>query len=351
MTDVLEEAGSRPSISVLMSTYAKEKASNLEAALESLWRQTELPDEVVLVLDGPVGADQEEVVARFAARGGLPELVVVRLEANQGLAKALNAGLERCRGTYIARMDSDDLCQPDRLTVQVAYAQRHPDTDVICSWSDEFFDDGTKSRLKVAPVGHDAIVRALNGATSSITQPSSSRPTACERSAGTGRSTGYWKTTTSSSGSPCTGPGFTSSRRCSSTSEAAWTRASGAEDCATAPTRCAFGPLVFEPASSAPANSYWSRVCTQPSGSCREAFASAFTPSPARRLRRETALQEQIKAIRGMMILRQQAEMKLKRLQQKAASGRTVLAQVTRPRSRAPGAPPYEDGAACLLAA
>jgi len=52
-----------------------------------------------------------------------------------------------------------------------------------------------------------------------------------------------------------------------------------------------------------------------------------------------------------MMILRQQAEMKLKRLQQKAASGRTVLAQVTRPRSRAPGAPPYEDGAACLLAA
>ena len=42
MTDVLEEAGSRPSISVLMSTYAKEKASNLEAALESLWTQTEL---------------------------------------------------------------------------------------------------------------------------------------------------------------------------------------------------------------------------------------------------------------------------------------------------------------------
>src|SRR5215204_4995354 len=149
MTHAPEGASSRPSISVLMSTYAKEKASNLEAALESLWTQTELPDEVVLVLDGPVGAEQEEVVARFAARGGLPELVVVSLEANQGLAKALNAGLERCRGTYVARMDSDDLCQPDRLAVQVGYAQRHPDMDVICSWSDEFFDDGTKSRLKV----------------------------------------------------------------------------------------------------------------------------------------------------------------------------------------------------------
>jgi glycosyltransferase involved in cell wall biosynthesis len=161
MTHALEQAYSPPSISVLMSTYAKEKASNLEAALESLWTQTELPDEVVLVVDGPVGAEQEDVVARFAARGGVPELVVVSLEVNQGLAKALNAGLERCRGTYIARMDSDDLCQPDRLAVQVAYAQRHPDTDVICSWSDEFFDDGTKSRLKVAPVGHEAVVRAL----------------------------------------------------------------------------------------------------------------------------------------------------------------------------------------------
>ena len=161
MTDVLEKACSRPSISVLMSTYAKEKASNLEAALESLWTQTELPDEVVLVLDGPVGADQEEVVASFAARGGRPELVVVRLDANQGLATALNAGLERCRGTYVARMDSDDLCHPDRLALQVAYAQRHPDIDMVCSWNDEFFDDGTKSRLKVAPVGHDAVVRAL----------------------------------------------------------------------------------------------------------------------------------------------------------------------------------------------
>src|SRR5687767_4937562 len=69
-----QQACSRPSISVLMSTYAKEKASNLEAALESLWTQTELPDQVVLVLDGPVGAEQEEVVAGFAARGGVPEL-------------------------------------------------------------------------------------------------------------------------------------------------------------------------------------------------------------------------------------------------------------------------------------
>ena len=161
MSDALPDACPRPSISVLMSTYAKEKASNLEAALESVWTQTELPDEVVLVLDGPVGAEQEEVVARFAARGGIPELAVVRLDANQGLAKALNAGLERCRGTYVARMDSDDLCHPDRLALQAGYAQRHPDTDMVCSWNDEFFDDGTKPRLKVAPVGHDAVVRAL----------------------------------------------------------------------------------------------------------------------------------------------------------------------------------------------
>ena len=55
-------------------------------------------------------------------------------------------------------------------------------------------------------------------------------------------------------------------------------------------------------------------------------------------IRREAALQEQIKAIRGMMIVRQQAEMKLERLQQEAANDRTVLAEaLTRMKGQAAG--------------
>jgi len=150
----------RTRVSVLMSTYVREKAANLEASLESLWAQTELPDEIVLVVDGPVGADQESVLAAFGRRGGI-DLVLVRLPANGGLAAAMNEGLAHCSGEYVMRMDSDDICQPDRVELQMAYARAHPEIDMICSWSEDFFEDGSLTQMKVVPVEHEAILRAL----------------------------------------------------------------------------------------------------------------------------------------------------------------------------------------------
>lgn len=151
----------RPSVSVLMSTYARETAANLEASLDSLWSQTLLPDQVVLVIDGPVGSEQEAVIARHAVGRHAARLDVVRLPENVGLARALNAGLECCTGRFIARMDSDDLCLPDRIELQCRCAIQAPDSDLICSWTDEFFDRGGPVRLKVAPVTHEALVAAL----------------------------------------------------------------------------------------------------------------------------------------------------------------------------------------------
>ncbi len=151
----------RPSVSVLMSTYARETAANLEASLDSLWAQTVLPDQVVLVLDGPVGEEQEAVIARHAVGPHAARLDVIRLPENVGLARALNAGLDRCSGDFTARMDSDDLCLPDRIELQGLCAMQTPDRDFLCSWNDEFFDAGGPVRLKVAPVTHDALIAAL----------------------------------------------------------------------------------------------------------------------------------------------------------------------------------------------
>jgi glycosyltransferase involved in cell wall biosynthesis len=52
-------------------------------------------------------------------------------ETNQGIAFALNKGLRHCTGTYIARMDADDVCLPDRLQKQSDYLDRHPDTGMV----------------------------------------------------------------------------------------------------------------------------------------------------------------------------------------------------------------------------
>lgn len=152
---------SLPSVSVLMATYAGESATNLRDSLESIYTQDALPLEVILVVDGPIDADQEDVVAQYLSDKRIETLFIIRLETCGGLANALNAGLERCRGEYTMRMDSDDICNPDRLQRQLAYALSHPDIDLIASWSEEFFDDGAPSRLKIAPVSHDAVVKAL----------------------------------------------------------------------------------------------------------------------------------------------------------------------------------------------
>ena len=153
-------ASAVPTVSVLLSTYAGETASNLDACLQSLAAQTVPPDEIILVVDGAVGADQERVLAHHASEDRL-QMRIVRLPVNGGLATAMNVGLSHCRGDYVARMDSDDLCTPDRLALQLDYARAHPEVDVVCSWSEEFFLDGLPSQIKVSPCEHDEIARAL----------------------------------------------------------------------------------------------------------------------------------------------------------------------------------------------
>ena len=150
----------RARVSVLMSTYKAETASNLADALESIATQSVLPDELVLVVDGSVGTDQEDVISGFVEQGAIP-VILIRLPINGGLAEALNAGLKRCAGEFLMRMDSDDICKTDRLEKQLAYADEHPHIDVISAWSEEFFEDGAPSQLKVTPTNHHAIVRSL----------------------------------------------------------------------------------------------------------------------------------------------------------------------------------------------
>lgn len=148
-------------VSALLSSYAGETAANLKESLESIYTQTVPPDQLVLVLDGPVDVGQEEVVAQYACDSRIANLTLVRLPSNVGLARAMNAGLERCSATYIMRADSDDICDPRRLELQLDYFKAHPETDVVAGWSAEFYKDGRPERWKVSSVHHDAVVRAL----------------------------------------------------------------------------------------------------------------------------------------------------------------------------------------------
>lgn len=147
--------------SVLIATYVKEKAANLAACLDSLGAQTLPPAQIVLVVDGPIGADQEQVIDAFATTGNAWEFRVVRLSKNGGLAAALNAGLKACTMPVIMRMDSDDICLPDRIELEYRYLDAHPEVHIVAAWAEEFDDESPAVRLRIAPTVHDAIIKAL----------------------------------------------------------------------------------------------------------------------------------------------------------------------------------------------
>ena len=148
-------------VSALMSTYHGEKPAWLAEALESIYAQTLAPDQLVLVVDGPVGDDLTAVIEQYQSDPRICTVDVVRLPTNRGLADALNAGLEVCTGDWIMRMDSDDRSHLERLAIQMSHIGSNPTIDVLSAWCEEFSDELSGTAYKLAPIEHDAIISAM----------------------------------------------------------------------------------------------------------------------------------------------------------------------------------------------
>lgn len=144
--------------SILMSLYFKESRSFLNECFESIWiNQTVKPDEIVLVLDGPIGTELQECVDYWKGRIG-DHLNIIALPNNIGLGMALNEGLKHCSHDWVFRMDTDDICLPDRFEKQVEYIQKNPDVVLFSGQIIEFNEtikDATK--LKVVPTDYEEI--------------------------------------------------------------------------------------------------------------------------------------------------------------------------------------------------
>lgn len=123
--------------SVLMSVYYKEKPEWLEYSIKSMLNQTIFPTEFVLVKDGPLTSELEDIINKFKKE--YPKLFnILQLEKNQGLGPALRIGVENCKCDYIARMDSDDYSCPDRIEKQYQIIKNNPDIGIIGTNVDEF---------------------------------------------------------------------------------------------------------------------------------------------------------------------------------------------------------------------
>ena len=144
------------SVSLLMAVYAGDKPEWFRAAIQSaVFEQTRPVDQVVLVIDGPLPREYEEVIDRIKL---LENSIVIQLRVNSGLAAALNEGLKHCSSEYVARFDSDDICHPRRIELQMAYLERVRNVDVLGTQIREF-DENMKYcfGLRMVPCDHESI--------------------------------------------------------------------------------------------------------------------------------------------------------------------------------------------------
>ena len=124
--------------SVLMAVYKKEQPLFFKEALRSVFEQSLIPNEVVLVKDGPLTEELEQIIVDFSSKN--EQLKVITLEKNQGLGEALRIGLNACSFDLVARMDSDDICNPYRFEKQIAFLKEHKEITIVGSWIEEFSD-------------------------------------------------------------------------------------------------------------------------------------------------------------------------------------------------------------------
>ena len=124
--------------SVLMAVYKKEQPLFFKEALRSVFEQSLIPNEVVLVKDGPLTEELEQIIVDFSSKN--EQLKVITLEKNQGLGEALRIGLNACSFDLVARMDSDDMCKPYRFEKQIAFLKEHKEITIVGSWIEEFSD-------------------------------------------------------------------------------------------------------------------------------------------------------------------------------------------------------------------
>jgi len=152
-------------VSVIMSVYNTPTAF-IEKAVRSILNQTYRFFEFIIYDDGSNLETKTylEKIAKIDER-----IILIACDDNHGLAYALNRCLEVASGTYIARMDSDDYCDPDRLRKQIDYLVENSLDVVGCNM--RLFDDNgiygfinynaliySKDFLYNSPISHPTIV-------------------------------------------------------------------------------------------------------------------------------------------------------------------------------------------------
>jgi len=156
----------KPTVSVVMPVH--NCARFLREAIDSVLAQSFTDFELVLVDDGSTDGSA-------AIMDGCSDhrIRLVKHDRNRGLVAALNTGLDNAQGTFIARMDGDDVMVPHRLATQVRFLEEHPAVALVAAFVDLINEDGAVTGVwdTDREAVMEAAIRALMPKTACIAHP------------------------------------------------------------------------------------------------------------------------------------------------------------------------------------
>ena len=126
-----------PPFSVSMCVYGGDNASWFKTAVDSILNQSVTPNEIVLIVDGPVPGELDKVISEYEKNSLFN---IIRFKENRGQGEARRVGLKNCKNNLVAIMDSDDISVSDRFKVQLEAFNSYPAAHVIGGQIVEFID-------------------------------------------------------------------------------------------------------------------------------------------------------------------------------------------------------------------
>ncbi|GAA0323181.1 hypothetical protein GCM10009087_36840 [Sphingomonas oligophenolica] len=144
---------SAPAISVIMAAY--NGAALIGDTLRSLQAQS-FGDFEVIIVDDCSTDDTRAVVRGFDDA----RIRLISSGTNQGVVAARNRAVAEARGRYIAALDHDDLCRPDRFLRQFTHLEANPGT-VLLGTAASILEDGVVHPGRLAPVSTPALIEWL----------------------------------------------------------------------------------------------------------------------------------------------------------------------------------------------
>jgi glycosyltransferase involved in cell wall biosynthesis len=126
-----------PEVSVILPVYNAE--AFLKEAIDSVLTQTFPNFELLIINDGSTDSS-DAIISSYRDE----RIRYLKNEGNKGLIYTLNRGIDEARGRYLARMDADDICFPERLQEQKAWLDAHSSTAVAATFCQEIDSNGKR---------------------------------------------------------------------------------------------------------------------------------------------------------------------------------------------------------------